>query len=268
MVMATLVCSSIPAVRTTSKATSVTVARASNLGRPTLLSVRPVQAFNARKHASGITRSRTNTVSVKARDEATLELDDGAEGGADYSGLLAVLGYAAVHFNRVHVDRGLLLKALALYTLVNAVTNLITRRGFGEKISHVIGPAALAVYALNFDRIHFLDTVTGLFGYFLAEKLEPTNLFWVFIATLVASIYYGYGTLWYAAAVAVVSVTKIYRANEDKKPLPVLLLAVAAASGWAIYKEQSYIWALVLYVAQTAWAALKTGQRVAEHMSD
>lgn len=47
------------------------------------------------------------------------------------------------------------------------------------QISHVIGPAALAVYALNFNRISFLDTVTGLFGYFLAEKLEPTNLFWV-----------------------------------------------------------------------------------------
>lgn len=49
----------------------------------------------------------------------------------------AVLGYAAVHFNRVHVDRGLLLKALALYTLVNAGVSLITRRGFGEKVHHL-----------------------------------------------------------------------------------------------------------------------------------
>jgi hypothetical protein len=57
----------------------------------------------------------------------------------------------------------------------------------------VIGPASLAVYALNYSRISFLDTSTLLFGYFLAEKLEPANLFWVFIATLVASIYYGYG---------------------------------------------------------------------------
>jgi hypothetical protein len=64
---------------------------------------------------------------------------------------------------------------------------------FMMQISHVIGPASLAVYALNFSRVSFLDTVTLLFGYFLAEKLEPTNLFWVFIATLVASIYYGYG---------------------------------------------------------------------------
>lgn len=46
----------------------------------------------------------------------------------------AVVGYAAVHFGKVHVDRNLLLKALALYTLVNAAVNLITRRGFGEKV--------------------------------------------------------------------------------------------------------------------------------------
>lgn len=39
------------------------------------------------------------------------------------------------------------------------------------------------------------------------------------------------GTLWYAVAVAAVSLTKIYRANQDNKPLPVLLLGVVAASG-------------------------------------
>ena len=46
----------------------------------------------------------------------------------------AVLGYGAVHFGRAHVDRGLLIKAFASYTLVNAVVNLVTRRGFGEKV--------------------------------------------------------------------------------------------------------------------------------------
>ena len=45
-----------------------------------------------------------------------------------------MLGYAAVHFNRVHVDRHLVLKALALYSLVNTAVNLITRKGFGEKV--------------------------------------------------------------------------------------------------------------------------------------
>ena len=45
-----------------------------------------------------------------------------------------MLGYGAVHFGRAHVDRGLLIKAFASYTLVNALVNLITRRGFGEKV--------------------------------------------------------------------------------------------------------------------------------------
>jgi len=43
------------------------------------------------------------------------------------------------------------------------------------------------------------------------------------------------GTLWYAVAVAAVSLTKMYRANQDNKPLPVLLLGVVAASGEFFY---------------------------------
>jgi hypothetical protein len=39
------------------------------------------------------------------------------------------------------------------------------------------------------------------------------------------------GTLWYAVAVGVVGLTKIYYANKENKPLPLLLLAVVAASG-------------------------------------
>lgn len=39
------------------------------------------------------------------------------------------------------------------------------------------------------------------------------------------------GTLWYAAAVALASLSKMYRAKEDGRPLPVLLLGVMAASG-------------------------------------
>ena len=47
--------------------------------------------------------------------------------------LRAVVGYAAAHLNRWHVDRELLLRCLALYTLFNAVVNLVTRRGFYDK---------------------------------------------------------------------------------------------------------------------------------------
>ena len=39
------------------------------------------------------------------------------------------------------------------------------------------------------------------------------------------------GSLWYASAVALASVGKMYRANEDGRALPVLLLAPVAASG-------------------------------------
>ena len=60
-------------------------------------------------------------------------------------------------------------------------------------MSQIIAPAVLAVYALNLSRISVMDTATLLFGYFLAEKLEPPSLFWGFIATLVAAVYYGYG---------------------------------------------------------------------------
>ena len=61
------------------------------------------------------------------------------------------------------------------------------------QVSQIIAPAVLAVYALNLSRISVMDTATLLFGYFLAEKLEPPSLFWGFIATLVAAVYYGYG---------------------------------------------------------------------------
>ena len=48
--------------------------------------------------------------------------------------MCAVVGYAAVHFGHAHVDRSLLIKAFASYTLLNALVNLVTRRGFGEKV--------------------------------------------------------------------------------------------------------------------------------------
>ena len=39
-------------------------------------------------------------------------------------------------------------------------------------------------------------------------------------------------------------------------------------AAWAVYKEQHFVWALVLYMAQIIWAGLRTGQRVADHVSD
>lgn len=39
-------------------------------------------------------------------------------------------------------------------------------------------------------------------------------------------------------------------------------------AGWAIYKEQHVLWALLLFLCQTVWAAGRTGQRVLDHVSD
>ena len=69
------------------------------------------------------------------------------------------------------------------------------------QVSHIIAPAVLAVYALNLSRISVMDTATLLFGYFLAEKLEPPSLFWGYVATLVAAVFYGYGALLAASPV-------------------------------------------------------------------
>jgi len=64
-----------------------------------------------------------------------------------------------------------------------------------RQVTAVVAPVSLAVYALGQEHISFLDSVTAGFGWFLAEHFEPEKaaLFWVAIASLAASIYYGYG---------------------------------------------------------------------------
>ena len=74
-------------------------------------------------------------------------------------------------------------------------SSLLSEEWHGLQVSHIIAPAVLAVYALNLSRISVMDTATLLFGYFLAEKLEPPSLFWGYVATLVAAVFYGYGAL-------------------------------------------------------------------------
>ena len=63
------------------------------------------------------------------------------------------------------------------------------------QVTAVVAPVALSVYTLGQEHISFLDSVTAGFGWFLAEHFEPEKaaLFWVAIASLAASIYYGYG---------------------------------------------------------------------------
>jgi len=60
-----------------------------------------------------------------------------------------VVGYAAAHLGRWHVDRGLLLRCLALYTIFNAVVNLVTRQGIWDKARGTCPPSADLCRALE-----------------------------------------------------------------------------------------------------------------------
>jgi len=60
-----------------------------------------------------------------------------------------VVGYAAAHLGRWHVDRGLLLRCLALYTIFNAVVNLVTRQGIWDKARGTCPPSANLCRALE-----------------------------------------------------------------------------------------------------------------------
>ena len=43
------------------------------------------------------------------------------------------------------------------------------------QVSGVIGPCALALYALNYQRIPFISALVGLFGYNLSEQLPVST---------------------------------------------------------------------------------------------
>lgn len=56
------------------------------------------------------------------------------------------------------------------------------------QVSGVIGPCALALYALNYSKIPFITALVGLFGYNLSEQLPvsfcPTSSVWHLIGTM------------------------------------------------------------------------------------
>jgi hypothetical protein len=181
------------------------------------------------------------------------------EGRNDYSPALAVIGFVAVWYNKLSVDRVKLLQAFAALQLFVTAVNLVTRRGVGDKISNFIGPAVLAVSVLNIQHVTYLDAATALFGYFLSESLDGVFgiPFYAFLVTLALALYTGYGTLWYTVAYALAGLGRLYIANKNKDPVPVLVLPAIAATVWAIYKESHFVWALVLYLAQTVWSAFQ-----------
>ena len=44
------------------------------------------------------------------------------------------------------------------------------------QVSGVIGPCALALYAINYSNVNFLTALTALFGYNLAEQLPVRTI--------------------------------------------------------------------------------------------
>lgn len=55
--------------------------------------------------------------------------------------------------------------------------------------------------------------------------------FWLWVATLAAALYYGYGTLWYTVGFGVVSLVKFIKSIRSEDRVPLLSVPVVLASG-------------------------------------
>ena len=76
----------------------------------------------------------------------------------------------------------------------------------------------------------------------------------------------GAGTLWYAIATGVAAGYKLLSAARDEKPVPVLLVATAAAAAYAVWKNEAFLYSLVAYIVQTLWGGFTTLQRLAKSL--
>ena len=74
------------------------------------------------------------------------------------------------------------------------------------------------------------------------------------------------GTLWYAVATGVSAGYKLLSAARDEKPVPVLLVATAAAAAFAIWQNEAFLYSLVAYIVQTLWGGFTTLQRLAKSL--
>ena len=74
------------------------------------------------------------------------------------------------------------------------------------------------------------------------------------------------GTLWYAVATGVSAGYKLLSAARDEKPVPVLLVATAAAAAYAIWQNEAFLYSLVAYIVQTLWGGFTTLQRLAKSL--
>lgn len=230
------------------------------IARPVAASLRTITRQGALELKTLEMSARSNRVSrtsvhVRASSEVTYEL--APEGPKDYAPMLGVIAFVAAIQGRLSITSALVLKSLATLQLLYAVSAVVTRQGGGDTVSAVVGPAVLAVAALNLQNITYMQAANALFGYYLCEKLEivAQGSFWVWVATLAGAIYAGYGLEWYTAAFALWQSTRLVRGGQDNK-IPLLTIPAVAVAVWAFWKEHSQLLAVTLFIAHTIASGL------------
>lgn len=174
----------------------------------------------------------------------------------DLTQAIAVAGFLLVRFGNgsFDVDPGLILKSLASLQLLVAAVALLTRGVHSDRVSGVIGPCALALYALNYSRIPFITALVGLFGYNLSEQLPGPYYIWAI--SLAAALYYGYGSYWYTAGVSVLALWNLFKRGGLMNSLS--SIGTIGVSAYVVYQEATIKWVMVLVSAQIAWSGLRT----------
>jgi len=209
-------------------------------------------------------RSRAErTVVVRASSNVSYEL--APEGSKDYAPLLGVIAFVAALQGHLDVTASLLLKSLATLQLIVSAAAVVTRRYDPDTVAAVVGPATLAVGALNLHSVTFLQAANALFGFYLAEKLEivASGSFWVWVATLAGALYAGYGLQWYTAAFALWQGTRLVRGSQDNQ-IPLLSIPAVIAAAWAFWKEHAQLFAVCLFVAHTIASGLGLVEEITE----
>ncbi|KAL0050590.1 hypothetical protein WJX82_002870 [Trebouxia sp. C0006] len=131
---------------------------------------------------------------------------------------------------------------------------LATRGVHTDRVSGVIGPCALALYALNYSRIPFMTALTALFGYNLSEQLPGPYYVWAL--SLAAALYYNYGSYWFTAGVSLLALWKFFKKGGVVNALT--SLATVGVSAYVAYHDATNLWVMILVSAQIAWSGIRT----------
>lgn len=172
----------------------------------------------------------------------------------DLTQALAVAGFLAVRYGNFNIDAHLILKSLAALQLLVAAVALATRGVHTDRVSGVIGPCALALYALNYSRIPFMTALTALFGYNLSEQLPGPYYVWA--VSLAAALYYNYGSYWFTAGVSLLAMWNFFKRGGVVNA--VASFATVGVSAYVAYHDATNLWVMILVSAQIVWSGIRT----------